>query len=232
MDRFGISMSAVTHSFGRELDAQRGNAALLSLIEAIDPESERLVPVATLFPPHGQVDPSIEEQLAPFRNHRRLAARLHPNPTHDVMDEVVHPRHYPLIGAVVGDVCEALQEQGITLLLEMAEVRWEEVYALCDGFRSLRIVLLGVAYPHKRSLYAGLERYPNLHVEISGFHVQEGLEELVASFGPEQVLLGTRMPRYTPASALAMVAFAQIDDAARQLIQGGNAERLLAVSPR
>src|SRR4051794_6623223 len=128
MDRFGIAMAAVTHSFGRELDAPRGNAALLALLDDVDPEGARLVPVVTLFPPHGLVDAGVEDQLAIVESRPLLAARLHPNPTHDVMDEDVHPRHYPLVAEVTGGVCAVLEARGIVLLLEMAEIRWEEVY--------------------------------------------------------------------------------------------------------
>lgn len=228
MDRFRIRSAAVTHAYGRELDAERGNAALAAAIASTDPENERLFPVATVFPPHGQVDPSIEEQLQPLRRFLRLAVRLHPNPTHDMMDEDVHPRHFPLVSDVVGATCELLAEAGVALFLEMAETRWEEIYALCRDFPALRVLMLGVSYTHKRSLYVGLERYPNLHVELSGFHVQEGIEEAVTSFGPKQLLFGTRLPKYSPASAIAMVQYAAIDDTARSLIAGGNALRLLA----
>lgn len=227
MDRFHIEASAVVHSYARELDATRGNVALLEELAQVGAESSRLIPVVTLFPPHGLVDLSIEEQLAPFSRMPRLAVRIHPNPTHDIMDESVHARHYALVLDVIGSICESLVGRGVPLFLDMAEVRWEEIYILCREFPTLDVVILGMSYTHKRSLYAGLERYPNLHFEISGFHVQEGLEEAVRSFGPQQILFGSRLPRYTAASAVAMVQYAEIEESAKALIRGGNAWRLL-----
>lgn len=228
MDRFGIGSAAVGHSYGRELDAARGNLALLSALEQTRNSGHRLIPVATLFPAHGMVDPSVEEQLLPFNGQRILAARLHPNPTHDVMDEDVHPRHYPFVPEVVGSVCEYLAGLDIPLFLDIAEVRWEEVYVVCRDFPTLSVVMLGVSYTHKRSLYAGLYRYRNLHFEISGFHAQEGIEEAVSTFGASQLLFGTRLPTYTAASAIAMVQYAAIDEADKILIAAGNAVRLFS----
>jgi predicted TIM-barrel fold metal-dependent hydrolase len=56
------------------------------------------------------------------------------------------------------------------------------------------------------------------------------VEAFVEQFGPERMLFGSRLPLYTPGSALAVLASARISDDARCAIAGGNVRRLLAHS--
>jgi predicted TIM-barrel fold metal-dependent hydrolase len=143
------------------------------------------------------------------------------------MDVTVHARHYPLAEVAAGAALASLEVCRIPLLLEMSQVSWEEIYAVCAGYPALPVVVLNMSYTHKRSLFAGLDRFANLRFELSGYHVHRGLEEVCHAFGAERVLFGTRLPIYTAGSAIAMVQYADISPHDRALIAGDNLRALL-----
>jgi predicted TIM-barrel fold metal-dependent hydrolase len=182
----GIAEALITHSYGKEVRASAGNDAVIEAITA----RPNLHPCWTVFPRHARVDPPEEEQVKEMLARGARAARLHPNPTAEVMDESVHPRHFPLDEVAAGPMLAALEARRIPLLIEMSQARWEEIYAICDRHPSLPVVVLNMTYTHKRSLFAGLSSFPNLHFELSGYHIHQGLEEVCREFGAERMLFG------------------------------------------
>jgi len=49
----------------------------------------------------------------------------------------------------------------------------------------------------------------------------------VDQFGPDRAIYGSRLPLYTPGTALGVIASARIRDEAKIAIAGGNLRRLL-----
>jgi hypothetical protein len=223
MDRVGIAEALVAHTWGKEHLAAAANTALADAVAAVP----RLHACGTLFPRHVPSEPPETEQVERLLRSGARAVRLHPNPTVDLMDESVHARHFSLHPVVVDALLDALATRRVPLLLEMRQVRWEEVYDLCGRHPTLPVLLLDVSYTHKRSLFAGLERFANLRFELSGYHVHQGLEEICRVFGAGRVLFGTRLPVYTAGSALAMVRYADIGPHEQRAIAGDNLRRLL-----
>lgn len=220
----GIAEALVSHSFGKEFSAASGNAAVADVVVG----RPTLHPSWTMFPRHAGLEASEAEQVDRLLASGARAVRLHPNPTAEIMDETVHARHYPLDEVAAGPALTALADHHIPVFLEMGQVRWEEVYAVCAAYPQLPVVVINMSYTHKRSLFAGLYHFPNLHFELSGYHVHQGLEEVCDEFGAEQVLFGTRLPVYTAGSALAMVLYAEISRRHQELIAGDNLRALLA----
>ena len=224
MDRFAIKEALVAHAWSREIEPSVGNAKLRTAVEA---GGGRLHGLWTVNPHHGRISPPEPEAVAELLAAGMRAAVVHPNPTLVIMDEGIHARHFVLHQAVTGLLFAELEQHRIPLFIDMAQLRWDEVYDTCAAHPDLPLVLMNVHYTHKRSLFAGLENYPNLHFEISGWHVHEGIEELVREFGASQVLFGSRLPTYTAAAAMAMVLYAGVPVEAKAAIAGGNLRRLL-----
>src|SRR5690606_29183441 len=158
---------------------------------------------------------------------RARAARLYPNSTDDIVDESQYPRHYELIDIVVGPLMRALAARTIPLFIDITQIRRSEVLDLCAHSPERPVIVTNLHYTHKRNLFAGFAHYPNLHAEISGYHVHHGLEEVCAEFGPNRLIFGTRLPTFTPSSALAMVRYADLGPEEQRAIAGDNLRRLL-----
>lgn len=224
MDRLHIAEALVAHAWAREIEPSVGNAELPAATAA---GGGRLHGLWMVNPRHARVSPPEDEAITELLVAGCRAAIVHPNPTLVIMDESIHARHFILHSATTGRLFEALAAHRLPVVIDMAQLRWDEVYDTCAAYPDLPLVLLNVHYTHKRSLFAGLEVYRNLHFEISGWHVHEGIEELVREFGPAQVLFGSRLPAYAAAPAMAMVLYADVPFEAKAAIAGGNLRRLL-----
>ncbi|MHB1005048.1 MAG: amidohydrolase family protein [Chloroflexota bacterium] len=223
MEYFGIAETLVVSTYAKEHLADSGNERLMADTAGFP----TLHPCWVLFPAYPGIDGPEEDRIDRMLARGVRAARLYPNPTNEILDESENPRQYVLHEAVVGPLLTALAARRVPLLLDLDQVRWEEVYDLCTRYPRLPIVLTAVHYSHKRSLFAGFARFPNLRAEISGYHVHLGLEEVCAEFGPERMLFGTRIPSFTPASAVAMVRYADVGPEAQRKIAGDNLRQLL-----
>lgn len=74
--------------------------------------------------------------------------------------------------------------------------------------------------------WAALRRSANLHILTNGEYRQDFLEQLVTDLDPHRLLFASFSPYYEQDFELLRVKFARMDDEARALVLGGNAERL------
>ena len=82
----------------------------------------------------------------------------------------------------------------------------------------------------RHSLGVLRDRLPNAHLDCCGYYPERGLvEALVADVGAERVLFGSDMAGRTLAGQLAKVVFADISEADKELVFGGNAARLFGL---
>jgi hypothetical protein len=66
-----------------------------------------------------------------------------------------------------------------------------------------------------------------VHVELSGYLPDGGLEDLVARYGPGRLLFASGWPRCYMGAAMLHLAGADLDADAKAAIAGGNLARLL-----
>jgi predicted TIM-barrel fold metal-dependent hydrolase len=110
------------------------------------------------------------------------------------------------------------------------------------GHYPVRIMAeLGKRYPDTTFVFAhagmmwvkavqAIQPYPNLYVDVSGFDPERGIvEKAVEVLGAERVLFGSDAPGRSYAAQVAKVKYAEISEADRALILGGNAARLLGL---
>ena len=76
-------------------------------------------------------------------------------------------------------------------------------------------------------MYPLFEKYAGFHIELSNYCGHRGIEELVRRFGAKRLLFGTRLPYFTPGSAIGMLGYADVSEAERKQIAGDNLRRLL-----
>jgi len=214
MDDFEIAEALVYHSMSKEYHPAEGNEVLMDEIARID----RLHAMWVVMPSQTGEFPD-EEQLVDRMLARNVkAARVFPHPD----------RHnFSLRHWVCEQLLRSLEGKRIPLVVDQEDLDWDTVYEVCHRYPMLPLVLTNVGYRVNRFLYPLLERFGNLHVELSNYCGHGGIEDLVKRFGAERFLFGTRLPYFTPGSAIAMLSYAGIGESERKLIAGDNLRNLL-----
>jgi hypothetical protein len=205
MQQFHIRKALVSHWETEEYDAALGNEALTLELGA------NMVPAWGALPDANSVDA--------LASRRPVAVRLTPN---------VAQHNFSLARWCSGELLEYLQANGVITLIVTADLGWPGVAAVLDAFPKLPIVLLDTGYRCDRYLFPLLDRYPTLHFDSSTYLAHRQLEVFIEQRGPERVLFGTRLPLYTPASALGVLSSCRIKDADRLAVASGNLRRLIS----
>jgi predicted TIM-barrel fold metal-dependent hydrolase len=145
---------------------------------------------------------------------------------------------FPFSRLALGELLEALEEEKIPLFGDMGrnhwsetKLDWEEVFAICETFANLPIVLIREGGTTQRILYSAWKRYPNLYLETSYLQVPECLDYISHQFGAERLLFGTNMPIHDPGGPMAMLELSHLSPTQQAQIAGNNLRRLLHTSP-
>jgi hypothetical protein len=205
MEQFHIRRALVSHWEAEEYDAGLGNETLAREL------GPHMVPVWGALP-----DTKSVEELAA---RKPAAVRLTPS---------TGQHNFSLASWCAEPLLSLLEENAVITLIVVADLGWPGVAALLENFPRLPLVLLETGYRADRYLFPLLDRFPTLHFDSSTYLAHRQLEAFVQARGPERVLFGSRLPLYTPASALAVLSSARIRTADRLAVAGGNLRRLLA----
>jgi predicted TIM-barrel fold metal-dependent hydrolase len=211
MELYGIKQALVTSTAAYEYNAQAGNRVLAGEIEA----HANLFPLYALTP-----DPDALEEATALLPSRPFAALLAADHEH---------HNFSLREWCSGPLLASLERRNIPVFLRPVLVGWEEVAAVMEAHPKLPTVITHTGYRADRDIYALARRYPRLMVETSMYVGHRQLEEFARTFGAARLLFGTNLPYYTPGAALAVLAYAQLCDADRARVAGGNLKLLLEV---
>lgn len=230
LDHLGVAEALTYHALAKEYSPEIGNALLMREIHG----TGRLHPCWVLLPAHtGEMEPA--NVLIPRMLSRGVAAvRLFPSPPAPLPEFADQLHHYALVRTVVGDLLEALEAHRVPLFLEIMNlssqmlVGWEQLEWLLATFPRLPVVLVGTRHRDNRTLYAFLERFPQLAFDISLYAIHRGVEDVARRFGAARMLFGTGLPLYAGGGALLQLVAAEIPEGQKQQIAAGNLRRLLA----
>ena len=217
----GVGGALVHHGLGRDYDPAAGNEALLrELAEASGTvqagAAGTLVPCVTLLPADTAELPPPEEHLPALIRRGVRGARLYPK-----------SHNFSLAEWCAGGLLTAMEQHRLPLSIDLVETTWQDLHGVCAAHPDLPVIVTRVNYRHERVLYPLFRHHPRLHVEISYFQGHRGIEEVVDRFGQERLLFGSGLPFYTPGTPVVMVVRADVGDAARRAIAGGNLRRLM-----
>lgn len=215
MDDFGIAEALVYHSLSKEYHPAEGNRVLLDEIAPLD----RLHAMWVVMPSHTREFPDEEELVREMVSLGVRAARVFPH---------VDSQNFSLRHWVSERLLRSLQRKRIPLFVDQEQIDWDTVHEVCERYPDLPLVLTNVGYRVNRFLYPLFEKHAGFHVELSNYCGHRGIEELVGRFGAERLLFGTRLPYFTPGSAIGMLSYAGIDEPQRKQIAGDNLRALLA----
>ena len=129
-----------------------------------------------------------------------------------------------------GKLYAACTEARLPLLVDYRGLTLDEVEEILTAYPQLRLIVTQVPrLGRHRSLYALLERHPNLHLCLSSaYSVHEGIPDLVGNFGHARFVWGMSYPEAEGGASVTLLTYAPLSDAARAAIAHGNIERLLA----
>lgn len=219
MKALGISRRLVHHSMAKEYDPAVGNKRLLEEInsyEGLDACWAMGSWVTGEMPPPKELVAAM--QAAGVRA-ARFFTRYH---------------YVPMEEWSMGALWSELEAHRIPLFLDIG-YRWasmddfdpEPVYRLCHAHPALPVILVKHRMRYNRQPYHLLAACPNLRLELSGQWNYRAVEDICQRFGPERILFGTNWPYMDSSFAVAAVMYAEIGDAERAAVAGGNLRGLL-----
>ena len=214
MDGFEIREALVYHASSKEYHPADGNRVLLDQIAHCD----RLHAMWVVMPSHTAEFPEETKLVEDMLAWGVKAARVFPHSD---------SHNFSLRHWVSGKLLRSLEIRRIPLFFDQEEVDWDTVHEVCETHPGLPLVLTNVNYRVNRFLYPLWERFANLHIEISSYCGHRAIEEIVDRFGAERLLFGTRLPYFTPGSAVGMLSYARIGEPDRKRIAGDNLRGLL-----
>lgn len=144
-----------------------------------------------------------------------------------------HPLYYPLFAACVELGVPACLQVGLTGPLKPSETgRPLHVERVALDFPDLTLVCGHIGYPWQQEMIALATKFPNVYIDTSAYKPKRYPSELVAymrAHGRRKVLFGTNYPMIRPADCMTELEMLGLDDEARALFLGGNAERVFGL---
>ncbi len=222
MDSYSITRALVSHASCEVSGPTPGNEILMSETKG----TSRLVPCWVVLPNHTK---ELGEDISDF--FRRMLSN-------DVKAAKIYPvsHHFSLSEWSVGHILEKLDEHRMPLLIDfnivhysdaVMNVQWDKVHDICARHRDLPVILLRLGANVDRNLFPLLGMFENLHVDLSYYTVNEGIERICDMFGPEHLIFGTGLPVMSPAGPISMLMYSNIPLSMKRSIASENLERML-----
>jgi hypothetical protein len=205
----------VSHWRGSTISAQDGNLALDGILPDLPDETYTIWTGLPLYP--AEPGPMPGQGKVPDR---LRGVRIFPK-THA----------FPLADWMIGSLCEWLIAHRLPLFIWHVELDWPSLRALACGFPQLNIVLetqtQKILY-HTRPLFALLRDCPNLLVEISNFTGPGLVAYAVRQCGAQRLVFGSFQPMNDPLVPMGIILDADISEAEKAMIAGGNLRALIS----
>jgi hypothetical protein len=209
-----IAGGLVSHWRGKTVSAQDGNLALEEVADNLPADTYTVWTGLPLYPAEPGPLPGVGE-LPPTVRGVRLFPKTH---------------NFPLVDWAVGSLCRWMVDHRLPLWIWHAELDWLLLDALTEQLPDLNVIV--ETQPQKilyqsRAMFALMRRRQNVLVEISNLVGPGMIEYCVEHFGAQRLIFGTFQPTNDPLVPIGMVIDAEISDADKGQIAGGNLRRLI-----
>ena len=220
LDQFGIAKAVVTSTTGVFVAPADGNQ---HTADTIATHPDRLLGFATVCP----WDEDAPEQLQRAADLGMRGLRLFPQHHGYRFDDD------PVLAGIlaVAEKCRLpiLIPARIMANWSMPTLDVRQIGDLASRYPKLQFVIGGVNYGEVRDALSVMRRCPNVGLETSCLQIHNGVKLFVERAGAERIYFGSGLPLQYPGAGLAKIQHAQISDAAKDMILGGNAARLLSL---
>ncbi len=223
MDFFGIDESLVYYGLAQEYNMKEGNEKLLKEIAT----SPQLHPCWVVAPYH------TNEMLPP----KKLVSEMMRKGVKSARLFFGGPLSYGEMPDLVSykELLATFNQHQIPLIVEFEQstsltaAMLVSLDSFIEQFPDLPFILSAPRINSilTRLLYPRLKKYKNLHIELSGYQCDQGIEEMVKRFGSERLIYGSRFPWYSIAQAKIYLAYARISEEDKKAIAGENLKHLL-----
>jgi hypothetical protein len=210
----GVREALVAHNAAVEGDPVSGNELLGRALRETDVASAGLTlhPAWVLLPPSAGELGTVEELRAKLESSRVQAVLLYPEMHNYSISEWSCGPIYEL--------CEAMRMPLFTRL--NLDFGFDALHTLLSNHPGLRLVLRNADYRMLRNVYRLFDLFENLAVESGRYSAFGGIEEVVRRWGAGRLVFGSGAPLFSAGAAVGMVALADIDEASKRRIAGGN----------
>lgn len=213
MDHFGVAQALVYHNMLKFLGwAPEANQQLADLCRA----EPRFIPAFTMgLHPHN-TGMKVEDYLRTMSvaGAKALWLRIPFTPYRQAQSFQTW---------LVGDWLQACSEKRIPALYHADGEDPGLFNTICSEFPDLRLILTGLPYVGDSYIYPLLRRHRNLRVCMGHMYIPSGNpQRFISHFGADRLIFGSGLPEFSPGGLITHVQYADIDDADKAKILGGN----------
>lgn len=212
MDHFGIARALTHSSFSAGGGSSwHGNALLTDMGRA----HPRFIPAFAVVPyPHAD-SPRIADFMAAMSQAGARAVWFMPAAKYPVRE-------------VYGELLDACVDRRLPVLLNRELTTPEDVANLLRNWPELRLILVGCGYMEDPWLFPLLKRSAQLRVCVGQYYVPaDGPHRFLREFPAERLIFGSGLPFFSPGGLIAHLMYADMTDAQREAILGGNIRALM-----
>ena len=213
MEYLGISDALVTHRWASRWSPRLGNEKL----------DETIAPYPNLYPCYVALPPTTGEIAPPAEFARAVKAN------HGAVRVCPSDHQWRLTDWCAGRLLEALEAEGIPILVAMQQTSFDDIAAVLERYSGLSIIVMDTSYRINRTIYPLFARYPKLRLEIHSYQIPWGIEDVTERFGPERLVFGTGLPESDGGGPISQVIYSPLPEEQRALIAGGNLRRMLGI---
>lgn len=214
MDQAGISGALVYSGWAKDYAPAYGNELLAEELK----KYPRFYGCYTIGPGiTGSFLPP-EEIIADMRAKNMVAAKMFPV-----------TQFYSPCEEVMGGYYQVLEENGVLLLIDKAQISWQDLSSLLQNHPRLNVLFQGASWSDFHNLAAFLDKYPNLYTDLSNMQANFAVEIIAEKFGAHRICMGSGLPLMCAGAARAFIDYGRLSDEDKQRLAGGNLARLCGV---
>lgn len=195
MERCGVSAALCYAGPAKDYSPRYGNEWLYEELK----KSPRLYGCYTVCPNQAGdfLDPA--EMIADMRAKGMVAARMFPKSHAYIPDEIT-----------MGAVYTALAQAGFALFVDNSELSLDEVAPILTAHPNLNLVITGISWSQERKLFALMDKFSRLFVDLSALQTNRMPELMYERYGWGKVIFGSGMPMHSLGAARAFLDYADV----------------------
>ena len=170
MDSCGISATLIYAAEAKDCEPEYGNNILYERIK----DNPRFYGCYTLMPGITGCFSGAEDAVADLQAKGIAAARIFPRSHSYIPNEIV-----------IGEHLTALEKASIPLFVDAGEISLSDLGSICENHPKLNVVLLSADWSDAHNIFSYLNKYSNLHIDLSRFQMHYGIEFYLARVFPK-----------------------------------------------